>query len=190
MTDIQADEHTEDLTGFEDQIDDVDDTEELEYDDRSIDVVDAGGSASSGSRRRRQITRQGASKAIGKFVELSAAPREHLAILATAMGGKPDPAELAATIVSSPRVNLTSVNDLLAVADAAAESPYAGMLKSMELAREQLRNVWSLMQAADLVSGSFPSKESAGAIAVAEAAAKVSAPERDLLDAVRALARK
>lgn len=154
------------------------------------DLDDDSPAGHSGGRARKQITKQSAAKAIAKYVELSQAPAEHIEMLAAAIGGRSDAADLAAAIVSSARVNLAPINDLFSLADATATSPYAAMLEAMKLDRDQVKQVWTILVAAGVVKGAIPSKESAAAVAVAEASAKIGDRERTLFQSVRTLARK
>lgn len=164
------------------------DVEADETDSDAADLDAAGSDVRSGARVRRPISKQSAAKAIAKYLELVDAPGAHLEVLGVTLGARADAAELAAVIVSSPRINLSALNDVLALAD--ATSPYAAMLEAMKLSREQLRSVWALLAAVDVVSGTLPAKDSAAAIAAAEASASIGSAERGMFDAARTLSRK
>lgn len=173
-------------------IDELVDEEDISSDeiDEADDQELADGARGGAARPRKQITKQSAAKAIAKYIELTAADKTHLELLAVAIGGKAEPAELAATIVSSARVNLGPLNDIVTLSDAAANSPYEAMLAVFKLDRDQIKQIWSLLSAAGIASGTLTVKEQAAAVAVAEAAGKISTDDRALFDAVRSLARK
>jgi hypothetical protein len=149
-------------------------TDGAEADETEVDAIEDQELGQRGSSRTRKgITKQAAARAIAKYIELTAAPAEHLDVLASSIGAKADPAEIAATIL-----------------DAAAESPYAAMFAVFKLDRDQLKQVWSLLTSVGVASGALPTKDQAAGVAIAEAAAKLGDRERALFESVRSLARK
>jgi hypothetical protein len=166
-------------------------TDGAEADETEVDAIEDQELGQRGSSRTRKgITKQAAARAIAKYIELTAAPAEHLDVLASSIGAKADPAEIAATIISAPRINLGALNDIAPILDAAAESPYAAMFAVFKLDRDQLKQVWSLLTSVGVASGALPTKDQAAGVAIAEAAAKLGDRERALFESVRSLARK
>lgn len=136
------------------------------------------------------ITRQQASKVIGKYVELSKANSDARAILAASLGVDADPAEIAATIASTTRVNVAPITDLLALADTAAKNTYDALLEAIKLDREQVKAIWQILTIAGLVTTKLPARETNAAVELARAAENVTDKERKQLKAARNLAKK
>ncbi|WP_137771973.1 MULTISPECIES: hypothetical protein [unclassified Microbacterium] len=139
------------------------------------------------SRARQPITRAGAARAIAKYIQLTEAREDLVAILAVSLGAPEDDlASLAATVVagkSTPAISL--VTDL---ADAAARSPHEATVHAMQLSREDAKQAWALLVAAGVVTGPIPAKDGAAAVALAQAVEQIGDDERAAFDQVSELA--
>lgn len=136
------------------------------------------------------LTRQAAKKVIEKYLELDAATDVQLRLLAAVLGGKPDAAELTATIVSAPRTNLGALNELGAIAASATANPFEAVMQAAALSRESSKRIWAVLTGLDAVTGSLPGKDLAAASRIAEAAGALDPTALEHLDAVRQLGRK
>ncbi len=143
--------------------------------------------ARTSSRARQPITRAGAARAIAKYIQLTEAREDLVAILAVSLGAPEDDlASLAATVVagkSTPAISL--VTDL---ADAAGRSPHEATVHAMQLSREDAKQAWALLVAAGVVTGPIPAKDGAAAVALAQAVEQIGDDERAAFDQVSELA--
>lgn len=192
MSGFAIDEHTTDTVA-----DDIDVDEEVEDEtDEELEASPSGEpsakrtasrGARSSSRARQPITRAGAARAIAKYVQLTEAREDLVAILAVSLGASEDDlASLAATVVAgktTPAIAL--VTDL---ADAAEKSPHEATVQAMQLSREDAKQAWALLSAAGVVSGPIPSKDGAAAVALAQAVEKIGTEERAAFEQVSELA--
>lgn len=156
----------------------------VDYDSEAEAFEDSTGTR---SRPATPNTRGIARKAIAKYIEVSAAPPKQLALLAATVGGKADAAELAATIVSSPRPGLGALNDIAALA---GDDIYDSLLAAAGLGRERSRRAWALLTHLGQVSGNLPAKEMVAATDLAKAVARLTPDDHADLDAVRRLGSK
>lgn len=181
--DIPADEPSDEPSD-EDQADGQ--PEDEESDDTAPD-----GSASTGTARaKRAQNARLARRSISKYLELTAAPAEHLSMLAAATGSKADPLDLAVAITTGPRVNLGAVDHLVSLSELVVDDPLEAMFAALGLEREQSKQAWALLSAAGAATGPLPGKDRDAAKAITRAVAELSKPELATFDAVRALARK
>ncbi len=111
-------------------------------------------------------------------------------MLATALGVRNDLVDITTSIVTSTRNNLTAINELLAIAETAVKNPFEAVIAAFGLSRDSAKRVWLLMQQLGKVSGTLPVKEATAATKIAEAAALLTASDREDLGAVRQLGRK
>lgn len=163
----------------------------LDTDNDSTGKVTASGEAPKvRSRGKKSLTRNQVAKILTKHSELEGADQAALDVLAISIGAKSTPNDITTVLFSTGRVNLSPIVDLLAIAEAGAESPYQGILKAMQLDRDQAKPIWQTLSAIGAVTGNVPAKESAASVAIAEAAAELSGEHTRLLDRARELARK
>lgn len=155
---------------------------------RNDDTVDPAPKAS--ARSKKTLTRNQVAKILTKHNELADVDQILLDVLGTSIGTKATPVDITAVLFSSGRVNLSPVVDVLAIADASSESPYQGILKAMQLDREQAKLIWQVLTAIGAVTGNIPAKDSAASVAIAEAAAELDSEHTRQFDRVRELAKK
>ena len=130
-----------------------------------------------------------AKKAIAKYIELSDASENHLRLLAAALGTKPDEVELAAVIVSSSRLNLGALTEIVALG-ALKDRPFDLMGAASGLTRDESKRVWALLGQMGLSSGSLASKDGAAALNISKAVVSLTSADLIDLDAVRLLGSK
>lgn len=166
--------------------DDVEDSNDV--DETSDDSGDT--ESASGRSNKSGLTKASARRAIDKAFEIQAATEDQQLLLAAVLGTRVDVADMAATIVSSGRTNLSALNELAQIAESATANPFEGVVAAMSLSRENRKRVWALLTQLNQVEGGIPSKESTAAAKIAEAATSLSSTAFASLDAVRTLGRK
>lgn len=127
--------------------------------DSPDETADEQGTRETGGRRgRRQADRALIRRVSAKTVELSQAPDRQRRILASLLGGRDDVVALTTAVMTAERSALSPLSSLLQVLDAEGELDRA--ITVMGLSTEgKLKDVWGVLVAADLVTGSLPSSD-------------------------------
>lgn len=146
------------------EFDDDTDEDADEAEDSNAQVSSSSTPTLRNSRRRRAPDKNLIRRAANKVVELIEADEAEVELLAKTLGAKSDSVELAVAILSAPRGSLSSVSEVLDLADK-PETERAVAL--MVMGRAKMKVLWELLADVGSVPAAMPTSESKAALELA-----------------------
>lgn len=146
---------------------------------------DANNKPSPRKAARVKVTPAVVRRVIERHEDLTNADGDNREMLAAALGVKNDPTDLTVASLTAGRNALSSVDELLGLAN--SDNPFAAMVSALAFERDTARRVWQLLIVVGAVDGGLPTKNEVAGAKVAEAALALSDDQKVSLSAVKAL---